>query len=34
VVDQLNLAGILGPPDGAKAREVLIGAGQLDEYCK
>ncbi|MCH7775778.1 MAG: DNA translocase FtsK [Gemmatimonadetes bacterium] len=34
VVDQLNLAGILGPADGAKAREVLIGAGQLDEYCK
>ncbi|MCH7890615.1 MAG: hypothetical protein IH921_03840, partial [Gemmatimonadetes bacterium] len=34
VVDQLNLAGILGPADGAKAREVLIGAGQLDEYCR
>lgn len=34
VVDQLHLAGILGPADGAKAREVLIGAGQLDEYCK
>ena len=33
VVDQLNLAGILGPADGAKAREVLIGAGQLEEYC-
>ncbi len=34
VVDQLHLAGILGPADGAKAREVLIGAGQLDEYCR
>ena len=33
VVDQLHRAGILGPADGAKAREVLIGAGQLDEYC-
>ena len=34
VIDQLHLAGILGPADGAKAREVLIGAGQLDEYCR
>jgi len=34
VVDQLHLAGILGPADGAKAREVLIGAGQLEEYCR
>ncbi len=33
VVDQLHEAGILGPQDGAKAREVLIGAEQLDEYC-
>ena len=34
VVDQLHGAGILGPADGAKAREVLIGAGQLEEYCR
>ncbi len=34
VVDQLHLAGILGPQDGSKAREVLIGGEQLDEYCK
>ncbi len=33
VVDQLHDAGILGPADGSKAREVLIGADQLDEYC-
>ena len=34
VVDQLHDAGILGPADGSKAREVLIGAEQLDEYCE
>ena len=34
VIDQLNAAGILGPADGSKAREVLIGAEQLDEYCR
>jgi len=34
VVDQLHLAGILGPADGSKAREVLIGGEQLEEYCK
>ncbi|MDH3498355.1 MAG: DNA translocase FtsK [Gemmatimonadota bacterium] len=33
IVDQLHEAGILGPPDGSKPREVLIGGGQLDEYC-
>jgi S-DNA-T family DNA segregation ATPase FtsK/SpoIIIE len=33
IIDQLHEAGILGPPDGSKPREVLIGAGQLDEYC-
>src|SRR5207244_3929672 len=33
VIDQLHAAGILGPPDGSKPREVLIGFSQLDEYC-
>jgi S-DNA-T family DNA segregation ATPase FtsK/SpoIIIE len=33
VIDQLHEAGILGPPDGSKPREVLIGIEQLDEYC-
>jgi S-DNA-T family DNA segregation ATPase FtsK/SpoIIIE len=33
IIDQLHYAGILGPPDGSKPREVLIGFAQLDEYC-
>jgi S-DNA-T family DNA segregation ATPase FtsK/SpoIIIE len=33
VIDQLHEAGILGPPDGSKPREVLVGIQQLDEYC-
>ena len=33
IIDQLHESGILGPPDGSKPREVLIGIGQLDEYC-
>jgi len=33
IIDQLHYAGILGPPDGSKPREVLIGYDQLDEYC-
>ena len=33
IIDQLHEAGILGPPDGSKPREVLIGISQLDEYC-
>ncbi len=32
IIDQLHSAGILGPPDGSKPREVLIGFDQLDEY--
>jgi S-DNA-T family DNA segregation ATPase FtsK/SpoIIIE len=34
IIDQLHEAGILGPPDGSKPREVLIGASQLDEYSR
>ena len=33
IIDQLHAAGILGPPDGSKPREVLISFDQLDEYC-
>jgi S-DNA-T family DNA segregation ATPase FtsK/SpoIIIE len=33
IIDQLHDAGILGPPDGSKPREVLIGITQLDEYA-
>jgi DNA segregation ATPase FtsK/SpoIIIE, S-DNA-T family len=32
IIDQLHYAGILGPPDGSKPREVLVGLEQLDEY--
>ncbi len=34
IIDQLHYAGILGPPDGSKPREVLVGFDQLDEYCQ
>ena len=34
IIDQLHYAGILGPPDGSKPREVLIGFEQVDEYCQ
>jgi len=34
IIDQLHYAGILGPPDGSKPREVLIGIEQLDEYAQ
>jgi S-DNA-T family DNA segregation ATPase FtsK/SpoIIIE len=34
IIDQLHSAGILGPPDGSKPREVLIGFDQVDEYCR
>ncbi len=33
LIDQLHFAGILGPPDGSKPRDVLIGFDQLDEYA-
>jgi S-DNA-T family DNA segregation ATPase FtsK/SpoIIIE len=33
IIDQLQAAGILGPGDGSKPRDVLIGFDQLDEYC-
>ena len=33
IIDQLHDAGILGPSEGARGREVLIGINQLDEYA-
>lgn len=33
VIDQLHLAGILGPPDGSKPRDVLAGLDDLDRIC-
>lgn len=33
IVDQLHDAGVLGPPDGSKPREVLVGLDALDEIC-
>ena len=33
IVDQLHDAGVLGPPDGSKPREVMVGPGGLDEIC-
>lgn len=33
IVDQLHDAGVLGPPDGSRPREVLIDLDGLDEIC-
>jgi S-DNA-T family DNA segregation ATPase FtsK/SpoIIIE len=33
IIDQLHLAGILGPPDGSKPREVLVGLESIDAIC-
>ena len=33
IVDQLHDAGVLGPPDGSKPREVLLDHRGLDELC-
>ncbi|MGH7582360.1 MAG: DNA translocase FtsK [Gemmatimonadales bacterium] len=32
IIDQLHDAGVLGPPNGSRPREVLIGLHQLDQY--
>ncbi|MET0398143.1 MAG: DNA translocase FtsK 4TM domain-containing protein [Longimicrobiaceae bacterium] len=34
VIDQLHFAGVLGPPDGSKPREVLMDHVQLDQICE
>lgn len=33
IVDQLESAGVLGPPDGSKPREVLVALPELDAIC-
>jgi S-DNA-T family DNA segregation ATPase FtsK/SpoIIIE len=33
IIDQLHEAGVLGPPDGSKARDVLAGLDDLDRIC-
>jgi S-DNA-T family DNA segregation ATPase FtsK/SpoIIIE len=34
IMDQLEEAGILGPANGSKPRDVRIGIDQVDEYCR
>ncbi|HET9425932.1 MAG TPA: DNA translocase FtsK [Gemmatimonadaceae bacterium] len=33
IIDQLQFAGILSPPDGSKPRDVLVGLEELDRIC-
>jgi DNA segregation ATPase FtsK/SpoIIIE, S-DNA-T family len=33
VIDQLHQAGVLGPPDGSKPREVLVGLESVEAIC-
>ncbi|HKO15025.1 MAG TPA: DNA translocase FtsK, partial [Gemmatimonadaceae bacterium] len=33
IIDQLHSAGVLGPPDGSKPRDVLVGLEELDRLC-
>ena len=33
IIDQLHSAGILGPPDGSKPRDVQVGLDDLDRIC-
>ena len=33
IIDQLHAAGVLGPPDGSKPRDVLIGLADIDRIC-
>ncbi len=33
IVDQLHDAGILGPPDGSRPREILVGLDELDDLA-
>jgi S-DNA-T family DNA segregation ATPase FtsK/SpoIIIE len=34
IMDQLEEAGILGPANGSKPRDVRVGIEQIDEYCR
>jgi S-DNA-T family DNA segregation ATPase FtsK/SpoIIIE len=33
IIDQLHSAGVLGPPDGSKPRDVLVGFEELERIC-
>jgi S-DNA-T family DNA segregation ATPase FtsK/SpoIIIE len=33
IIDQLHAAGVLGPPDGSKPRDVLVSLDSLDQIC-
>jgi S-DNA-T family DNA segregation ATPase FtsK/SpoIIIE len=33
IIDQLHFAGVLGPPDGSKPRDVLMGLDDLERIC-
>ena len=33
IIDQLHAAGVLGPPDGSRPRDVLLGLEDLDRVC-
>jgi len=33
IIDQLHTAGVLGPPDGPRPRDVLVGLDDLDRIC-
>lgn len=33
IIDQLHAAGVLGPPDGSKPRDVLVGLDELERIC-
>lgn len=33
IIDQLQFSGVLGPPDGSKPRDVLVGLDDLDRIC-
>jgi S-DNA-T family DNA segregation ATPase FtsK/SpoIIIE len=33
IIDQLHAVGVLGPPDGSKPRDVLVGLDELDRIC-
>jgi S-DNA-T family DNA segregation ATPase FtsK/SpoIIIE len=34
IIDQLHSAGVLGPPDGSKPREVLVGMESLEHVLR
>jgi DNA segregation ATPase FtsK/SpoIIIE, S-DNA-T family len=33
IIDQLHTAGVLGPPDGSKPRDVLVGLDDVERIC-